>query len=226
VNKSKSEYIEIICLANSRKSSGRCIAGKSTDSGHWLRPVSSRSSMEISEEERVYSDGSMPQLLDIIQIPVLEAQPVIHQTENFIIDDRCHWAKTARYQKSELKALLDQPIDLWGAGASSYQGLNDRVADSSAYDKSLYLIEPERMTIIVRIEGAEFNNAKRKIRARFDYRGKNYTFPVTDPMIERKYFKKPDGEYSVSCVCICVSLGLQHSDGYCYKFVSAVFEGI
>lgn len=31
--------LDIICLANSRKHGGRCVAGLRTDGGGWLRPV-------------------------------------------------------------------------------------------------------------------------------------------------------------------------------------------
>jgi len=53
--------IEIVCLANSRKISGRCIAGKKISENKWMRPVSNRESEEISEEERRYENGQMPQ---------------------------------------------------------------------------------------------------------------------------------------------------------------------
>jgi hypothetical protein len=45
----------IICLANSRKLSGRCLAGREfVDgcAGDWIRPVSSREHEEVSERER------------------------------------------------------------------------------------------------------------------------------------------------------------------------------
>ena len=78
------ETVKIICLANSRKRSGRCIAGKIIDSNKWIRPVSSRESEEISEEERRYKDGQMPKLLDIISIPVKFRKPTLHQKENYL----------------------------------------------------------------------------------------------------------------------------------------------
>ncbi len=65
----------ILCLANSRKTSGRCIAGREiteTGAGAWIRPVSGRGSGEISEEDRRYADGRTAQVLDLISLrPVL-----------------------------------------------------------------------------------------------------------------------------------------------------------
>ena len=53
----------IVCLANSRKMSGRCIAGKEvldTGYGEWIRPISKRETAEISEEEMRFENGEIP----------------------------------------------------------------------------------------------------------------------------------------------------------------------
>jgi len=75
----------IVCLANSRKPHGRCIAGREVlknGYGGWIRPVSARSSAEISLEELRYENGREPQILDVITIPMIAAAPRVHQTEN------------------------------------------------------------------------------------------------------------------------------------------------
>ena len=176
------EPIEIVCLANSRKISGRCIAGKIISENKWIRPVSNRESEEISEEERRYENGQMPKLLDIISIPVKEHKPQLFQHENYLIDDDSYWEKRGKFNGS-LDDLLDTPNDLWGTNSSSYQGQYDRFPENmcGTYRESLYLIKPQSLKIIIRIEGEEFGNAKRKTRAEFCYNSTTYIFPATEP---------------------------------------------
>lgn len=65
------ERTTIVCLANSRKHNGRCIAGieiVDRQPEDWVRPVSSRAGAEVSEYERQYEDGSDPRVLDMIAV--------------------------------------------------------------------------------------------------------------------------------------------------------------
>ena len=79
----------IVCLANSKKMSGRCVAGREVGAsgpGPWVRPVTSRPSEELSEIERMYEDGSEPRLLDVIDVPLLQHRPHACQTENWLLN--------------------------------------------------------------------------------------------------------------------------------------------
>lgn len=89
----------IVCLADSKKPGGRCIAGKEVVQdayGGWIRPVSVRPSAEINLEERQYENGREPQIPDVIEIPMLAPVPRVHQTENHMIDAESYWTKYRR----------------------------------------------------------------------------------------------------------------------------------
>ncbi len=223
----------IICLSKSRKTGGFCFAGKeiSEDNvvGDWVRPVSAKESEEISSSECEYQDGCMPNLLDIIEVPVLKSNPVYHQRENYLINDGYYWSKEGTIHKKSLKQLCDFPESLWKPHDSSYYGINDRVHNASIRKlvNSIYFITPSSLVVVVQTEGKEFGNPKKKIRALFEYNGESYLFPVTDPNIESIYLEKDDGEYVFkqpkNKVFLCVSIGLPWK-GYCYKFVASIIK--
>ncbi|MGH9498531.1 MAG: dual OB domain-containing protein [Terriglobales bacterium] len=218
----------IVCLANSRKMSGRCIAGKEIDDrrclGGWIRPVSDRPTQEISEEERQFKRGGDPKLLDIIQIEMLESRPHAPQLENHLINPRSYWVNEGKATWDEVKSATDEVHGaLWINGSSSYNGTNDRIPEARAacLSSSLLLIEPEDLVISVAVEGADFNNPKRKVRAQFKLNNESYVIAVTDPIATREYLAKDDGEYAVDVALLCVSIGEPYQ-GNCYKLAAAV----
>ncbi|HXB68252.1 MAG TPA: hypothetical protein VNY05_08415 [Candidatus Acidoferrales bacterium] len=219
----------IVCLANSRKYSGRCIAGKeilANGYGKWIRPVSVRSTGEVSEGERRYQRGREPEVLDIVDIPMMRPAPMLYQTENHVIDAGRPWRKTGELTVQDLGHLLDHPAALWSNGSSAHNGLNDRVSqeEASGFDTSLCLIEPEGLTIGVHVEGAGIGGSfgQRRVRAHFEYSGVPYILAVTDPITERAFLRKANGNYVLAAALICVSLGEPFDDGYCYKLVAAI----
>ena len=212
----------VVCFANSRKTSGRCIAGKEWRNelpGDWFRPVSSRPSHEVSEEDRRYQNGRDPNLLDILAIPCLSHQPLPHQRENHLIDPAFYWERQGALAWSEIGSWLDSPPSLWGSGQSSYAFVSNRVPDGYQDGTSLQLILADNLLVIVGPKSAEY--PKRIVRGEFTYRDISYRMAITDPVIERKYLDANDGQYTIRNPAICVSLG-DPFQGYFYKLIAAV----
>lgn len=219
-------YKRIVCLANSRKLSGRCIAGKELVEGEiagWFRPVSSRKGGEVSEQERRYHDGRDPKVLDILDVPVLAAEPKSYQQENWRLDSRHYWKRIGKWPANDLSDLLDPPGQLWIDDYSSFSGLNDRVplSQSSEIKDSLRFLIVEKLTLKVFAPGLEFGNPKRRVQALFKHGREIYSMFVTDPVIEREYLARTDGQYPVGPSFLTVSLGEPFQD-YIYKLVAAV----
>ena len=237
-----SEVKTLVCLANSRKPGGRCIAERSFVDGKvgaWIRPVGSRSSGEVHENKLQYGDGDPLCVLDIIDVQVLEHVPWNHQQENWLLRPESPLVKRGRVAWNQLGDLLDDHDDLWMSGDR-----NDRVAAGEAYklSDSLRFIYVENMTLLVRwpprAPGQKFRKRLPQVRAIFECRGHNYNIAVTDPACEKLYRDRGQGygiraedtdkggsEYEIGECYITVSLGESwEEDGYCYKLAAAVIE--
>jgi len=216
-----------VCLANSRKTAGRCIAGKEVfpngSFGPWVRPVSSRPTHELSERERMFIHRADLRLLDVVEVPLKSPLPLQHQTENHLIEDRPTWVRRGLCSFQQIRNAVDVVDSLWGIGSSSRYGLNDRVSAAVArqFDYSLLLVNPQAFCLEVSLERTEFAE-RHRVRASFTFRGDVYKFPVTDPIMEQHYLSQPLGDYELGPVLLCVSLGTPHTDGLCYKFCAGI----
>ncbi len=219
----------IVCLANSRKLSGRCIAGREWDAeqgaGSWVRPVSGRHGQEVSEYERQYADGSDPRLLDILDVPVRWPQPNDFQSENWLLDPEHYWKKAGIHSTFDLPALADPVEPLWVDGHSTYHGCNDRIPIDvqDRVHSSLRLIKAERLTLEVFAPGEAFGNSKRRVQGRFAHADQTYSLWVTDPKCERHYLAKLDGTYQIGACYLTISLG-EPFEGSIYKLVAAIIK--
>lgn len=216
----------LVCLANSRKLLGRCVAGMiDDDSGEWVRPVSARPHREVSAHERQYENGTDPNVLDVVSVPLIRPQPHDFQSENWLLDPGYYWKKIGRIGWRELLSLEQHPRTLWINGCSTYHGEDDRIPIEEAVTlpDSLKLIRVAGLTLQVHTPGAMFGDQKRVLRACFSYKGHAHTLRVTDPEYEQIYLAKPEGVYELSDSFLTVSLGEPY-EGYVYKLVAAIIE--
>jgi len=222
----------IVCLANSRKPDGRCVAGKLYAQGKfgaWLRPISFREGEELSEQERHISRGVEPALLDVLEFAVSKHKPSAHQPENFTINPQHKFRKVGRISAEELLKVIDKPTNLWIMGYQSKTfGKNDIVPPDriSEVSNSLYLINPYTFTIQVvqRINSLQ-------VRGQFSHLGADYNLRITDPIVEERFIPKGVGEYKINDVLLTISLAEKlftvasnpSSSGY-YKLIAGVID--
>lgn len=218
----------IVCLANSRKLQGRCIAGRELVDGEpldWIRPVSDREHEEVSEYERQYEDGSDPILLDVIDVPLVEARPKGYQQENWLLEPTEYWVKVGTIGWQDLEPLSDTTGPLWLSGRHTYNGLNDEIPleQAQAIRSSLKLIHVHGVELYVFRTGGAFGNPKRRVQARFRFSGADYWLWVTDPAIEKEYLARGEGSYRLSQCYLTISLAEPYN-GNCYKLVAALIQ--
>ena len=222
------EVKRLVCLANSRKLNGRCLAGIELVGGRkagWIRPVSAREKEEVSEAERQYPDGSDPCVLDVIDVPFLGAQARTFQQENWLLDPDRYWEKIEQFPFDRLARLVDTPASLWINGNSTYNGSNDFVAlaQVNSLRSSLYLIKVDRLILSVFKPSEAFGNPKRRVQGIFTYNGTEYKLWVTDPVYERRFLAKPDGDSALGECFLTISLGEPFNDS-CYKLIAALLQ--
>lgn len=221
---------KFVCFANSRKLSGRCVAGKQFEGpnrGLWVRPISSVGGGQLSKTDRSYEGGAEPSLLDVVEVVLTHKANHAYQPENHHINGSFYWALRGRIDTSEALNFLD-PIGsgLWGTNhGSSYHGINDRLLETaaSAHGSSLRLVRVNDLQIRVFAESAAFNDDTRKVRGYFTHEGQCYALRITDPDIEAFYLAGESGMHSLGNAMLCISLG-EPKDGYAYKLIAGVIR--
>lgn len=211
-------YETIICLANSRKLGGHCIAGKKLENNKWIRPVSQLVTGELYLQYIQYRDGSLPKCLDVIAIPVLREEPKFFQPENVLIAEG-QWIKVHVFPLTKLDVLCDDnPSNFLLLG-----GHTDRIRENylqrNNIESSLALVRPQKLWIYI----TSSIRGRRQARARFKYFNYDFDLVVTDPTIETNDCLVQNKIYRVIAqrTYLCISLG-EPFNGDCFKLVAAV----
>jgi len=221
----------IVCLANSRKYQGRCVAGlewNGNKAGSWIRPVTwLPKGVLINERFCGNANGRDPRLLDLIEIEFLAPHPHPYQIENTRIDPGKRWIYRGTIQPSALlSAAMQVNGPLWVNAGSTCHGRNDLIPEShtACLSHSLMLIQPETLNLTLTVEGEKNGEPHRRIRGEFSLCGVPYIFSVTDCEIERQLQKRDPGyvlHLRRPLLCVSVSEVLE-STRACYKLIAGV----
>lgn len=220
----------MVCLANSYKTNGLCIAGRellANGFGGWIRPVSIRPTAEVSFMEYSYQNNRSPRILDIIDVPLLNPLPKQHQTENHLIDPSKPWVKVGELQWQQLVQIREQPPTLWINSGQTRDGSRFNCIsqpEAATQNYSLVLIRPENFVVKVGSSTWE-GRTKRTYHGGFTYNGIQYILRSTDPAVRSAFSGRDEGDYPMNDVYLCVSLTEAYAeDGRCHKLVAAVVK--
>ncbi|GAB1544111.1 hypothetical protein NUACC21_67870 [Scytonema sp. NUACC21] len=221
---------EVLCLANSRKNSGRCIAGLRTDGHGWIRPVSSKTGATLSLGNYRLDCLNVPKIFDIIRIEFEEHCPLLNQPENWLISDKT-WNLISRPAPIEtIKQLITNSLNKRGTLLGNYSDrINYNVLIAEPSKESLTLLRPQNLHWKIQsgITG------KRQTRAVFSLGNTKYDLVITDPEWEDILAVLPPGlhparsvhldEFEPEQLLFTVSLG-EPFNGDCYKLVAGIIE--
>lgn len=215
-----SDVKRIICLANSRKRGARCVAGIELVKGkpvRWLRPVSHRPDGGLEPRERQYATGAEPQLLEIVDVPLMRAHPKDYQSENWLIEPRRRWKKVGTYEWCDLAKLVNCGKPLWLDGRHTARGQNDHLSleEARTCDHSLRLVHVDGLRL-----HAYKVDFRPTVQGEFMFAGVPYRLKVTDPIVEEAHYHN-EGEFDLGESLLTVSLSEPFND-FCYKLVAAV----
>lgn len=234
------EWIEILCLANSRKHSGRCVAGLRTDGGGWIRPVGNNALKVLMPKHFTLPDFSEAMPLDLLRIPVESPAPLPHHPEDWLVGGG-QWELLARPAPPEvatglLRAHLVRGPALLGTSMDRipFTAFQHRPATAS-----LALLWPKELLWKI-IRSGEYQKRKTRIRFRAGAGDESvwYDLALTDPEWESRLQPLPVGEHPQETahgiapddrLLLTVSLSeplgdkpVENDTGLCFKLVAAV----
>jgi hypothetical protein len=221
--------IEMICLANSRKYSGRCVAGLKTDGTGWIRPVGNNLHKILLPKHYRLTDGTEAGVLDVLRMDVVEPQPERHHPENWLISG-ARWTLLSRPAPRDavpiLRAHLTRGPDLLGGQTDRLPYQHFARFPAAA---SLALVYPHSLRWSITVTPPN----KRRTRTLFLLNGAEYDLAVTDPEWEHRLHHLGPGIYPRDAAAgvraddrllFTVSLSEPLGQGqWCYKLVAAVF---
>lgn len=213
-----------ICLANSYKHGGRCVAGieiafdiknKPIIVRHpdgrpcWIRPISNESDGSIPNEiARGIKLFSVVKLTDVVPCP--------HKAH---VEDVKYSQMVCKYGYfTPNDDLMNLCLDKKHQNIFYFQGKAVSAQMVERLDYSLMFIHPENAQAYI-----DENKEKSKYRIKFNYYGSSYDFPITDPVFLEAFKAKPECSLELKNVYLTLSLGLEF-EGFHYKLVAAVIQ--
>lgn len=211
-----------ICLANSYKRGGRCIAGVEIVFGangglkpvcddvgrpQWIRPIATTAYGEIPNS---VAEGI--KLFSIVKLCDVVPCPCKPHTENVYYSK----LEPCKYDLSHDVSIINHLYDKTHQEIFHNRGRAVSAEMSISINYSLMLIHVENACAYIDVD-----REKSKNRMSFTYYGADYDFPITDPIFLDEFKKEPERFANIPDVYLTLSLGLEF-EGWHHKLVAGV----
>lgn len=211
-----------VCLANSFKEGGRCLAGVELDINNnpitengqpkWIRPICNTPHGEVPTH--LVADIK---ILDVLEVDVIDyPKDKNYQSENVYFRED-HIIK---------KGIFNQSLDLLCGHRSLIFGNRGKAVNEDVLDDLDYSL------LFIKVQDFEFyektfedNPTVPKLRLLFTYKGSKYDLPITDPVAITNLRRNSDYYENFEELFLSLSLGVCHK-GWCYKLVAGILTKV
>lgn len=208
-----------VCLANSYKEGGRCVAGIELDPDNnpklkngnhkWVRPICNTLHGEIPTDLVAQLN-----LLDIIEIDTTDyPEEKNYQSENvYFLENSIK--VTGKFSADQIDSLVDKRKLIFD---SRGKALSEEFIEGLSY--SLMFIRTNEFQVLSK--PSEDRAKKVQVRMLFCYHRNEYDFPVTDPVFLHKYQVNRNFINQYNEANLCVSVGIPWNNWH-YKLVAGI----
>ena len=207
----------LVCLANSFKEGGRCLAGVELDNQNnpvivngrpkWIRPICNTPHGEVPTHLVSHLN-----ILHIIEINVTGNPNTDYQSENALFSENSI-RNVGTFDRNKLNAFCENPLTIFNNRGNAVA--QDAIGNLT---RSLILINTNNFEIT---ERTYEDTKKRQTRLVFTHRANHYNFPITDPVFLHHYQANSDFIEDVNELFLCLSLGVVWQNWY-YKLVAGI----
>ena len=206
---------KIIILTESSKFKNNCVAGIEKDTGKWIRVVSNDEDTygALTKDDIMYKDGTMCEVMDIVNVPYVKAVPTKTQPQNILIDRNYYLTKDGVATLDDVLEIHPKEINDYIFG-TRYSSVKEEYLEELGVDYSLTLIKVKKLVFNWR----ENNKGQLKLKVTFKYNDIKYEdMSVTDP----DFYEVEEGT-TLKKAYVVASIGTPYN-GACYKFIAKVF---
>ncbi len=157
---------KIIILTESSKFKNNCVAGIEKDTGKWIRVVSDDEDTygALTKDDIMYKDGTMCEVMDIVNVPYVKAVPTKTQPENILIDRNYYLTKDGVATLDDVLEIHPKEINDYIFG-TRYSSVKEEYLEELGVDYSLTLIKVKKLVFNWR----ENNKGQLKLKVTFKY---------------------------------------------------------